>query len=241
MNGTRPYWSPYVAGVALGVTLLATYLLMGFGLGASGAFAQVAARLEGVVAPGRAQGNPYLVGYLEAGRLWAQWIVVEMVGVLMGAVLGAWTAGRFAWRLEKGPRIGVGRRLAFAFVGGTTVGFASRVAQGCTSGVALSGGAVLAPGAWAFLVMFMAGGFVTAWLERGGLGDPKKLTGLFYLEDFTMLKVMFAGIAVAAAGIGTLSLLGVLDLSRIAVQPTYLWPQAVGGLILGVGFALGGY
>jgi len=151
MNGTRPYWSPYVAGVALGVTLLATYLLMGFGLGASGAFAQVAARLEGVVAPGRAQGNPYLVGYLEAGRLWAQWIVVEMVGVLMGAVLGAWTAGRFAWRLEKGPRIGVGRRLAFAFVGGATVGFASRVAQGCTSGVALSGGAVLAPGAWAFL------------------------------------------------------------------------------------------
>src|SRR3989442_14797477 len=106
MNATRPYWSPYVAGVALGVTLLATYLLMGFGLGASGAFAQVGARLEGVVAPARAQADPYVVGYLEAGRLWAQWIVVEMVGVLIGAVLGAWTAGRFAWRIEKGPRIG---------------------------------------------------------------------------------------------------------------------------------------
>src|SRR5881628_4273926 len=92
MNGTRPYWSPYVAGLALGVTLLATYLLMGFGLGASGAFAQIAARLEVAVAPGRAQANPYLVGYLEAGRLWAQWIVVEMVGVIVGAVLGAWTA-----------------------------------------------------------------------------------------------------------------------------------------------------
>ena len=166
MSPMRPYWSPYLAGVALGLTLLATYLLMGFGLGASGAFAQVAARLEGAVAPGRAHANPYLVGYLDAGRLWAQWIVVEMVGVIVGAVLGAWTAGRFAWRLEKGPRIGVGRRLAFAFVGGTTVGFASRVAQGCTSGVALSGGAVLAPGAWAFLVMFMAGGFVTAWIVR---------------------------------------------------------------------------
>src|SRR2546422_8118941 len=61
MSPMRPYWSPYLAGVALGLTLLATYLLMGFGLGASGAFAQVAARLEGAVAPGRAHANPYLV------------------------------------------------------------------------------------------------------------------------------------------------------------------------------------
>src|SRR2546425_4286353 len=132
MSPMRPYWSPYLAGVALGLTLLATYLLMRFGLGASGAFAQVAARLEGAVAPGRAHANPYLVGYLEAGRLWAQWIVVEMVGVIVGAVLGAWTAGRFAWRLEKGPRIGAGRRLLFAFIGGATVGFASRVAHWAT-------------------------------------------------------------------------------------------------------------
>src|SRR2546422_5318562 len=62
MSPMRPYWSPYLAGVALGLTLLATDLLMGFGLGASGAFAQVAARLEGAVAPGRAHANPYLVG-----------------------------------------------------------------------------------------------------------------------------------------------------------------------------------
>src|SRR2546422_2001713 len=55
MSPMRPYWSPYLAGVALGLTLLATYLLMGFGLGASGAFAQVAARLEGAVAPGRSE------------------------------------------------------------------------------------------------------------------------------------------------------------------------------------------
>src|SRR3989442_2776131 len=112
---------------------------MGFGLGASGAFAQVAARLEGAVAPGRAHANPYLVGYLEAGRLWAQWIVVEMVGVIVGAVLGAWTAGRFAWRLEKGPRIGAGRRLLFAFIGGAAGGVATRVRPGGTGGGAAFG------------------------------------------------------------------------------------------------------
>src|SRR2546428_6263174 len=147
MSPMRPYWSPYLAGVALGLTLLATYLLMGFGLGASGAFAQVAARLEGAVAPGRAHANPYLVGYLDAGRLWAQWIVVEMVGVIVGAVLGAWTAGRFAWRLEKGPRIGAGRRLLFAFIGGAAVGLPGRGAPGWKSGGALSRGAGLGPGA----------------------------------------------------------------------------------------------
>ncbi len=163
---TRPYWSPYVAGAALGVTLLATYVLMGFGLGASGAFAHVAATLEGAVAPGHAQANSYLAGYLEAGRLWAQWVVVEMLGVLAGGLLGAWSAGRFSWGIEKGPRIGRGRRLAFAFLGGATAGFASRIAQGCTSGLALSGGAVLSPGAWAFLMAFMGGGFAMAWVVR---------------------------------------------------------------------------
>ena len=95
-----------------------------------------------------------------------------------------------------------------------------------------------APALVAGIVLGVAFGF---FLERGGLGDPKKLTGLFYLEDFTMLKVMFAAIAVAAAGIGAFSALGILDLSALSVQPTYLWPMIVGGLVLGVGFTLGGY
>jgi uncharacterized protein len=88
------------------------------------------------------------------------------------------------------------------------------------------------------LVLGVVFGFL---LERGGLGDPKKLTGLFYLEDFTMLKVMFTAISVAALGIGSLAALGRVDLSALAIQPTYLWPQIAGGAILGAGFALGGY
>ncbi|MBI1845495.1 MAG: YeeE/YedE family protein [Candidatus Rokubacteria bacterium] len=102
----RSYWSPYLAGVLLGLTLLLTYVLMGFGLGASGAFAHVAAHAQGAVVPQRAQSNAYLIGYLEAGRVWAQWVVLEMVGVVIGGFAGAWSAGRLGWRLEKGPRIG---------------------------------------------------------------------------------------------------------------------------------------
>ncbi len=94
------------------------------------------------------------------------------------------------------------------------------------------------PALVAGLALGIAFGFI---LERGGLGDPKKLTGLFYLTDFTMLKVMFTAIAVAAVGLGGLAALGAVDLSGLAVQPTYLWPQIVGGLLLGAGFAIGGY
>lgn len=166
MTSPRAYWSPYVAGAALGLIVAATYLVMGYGPGASGAFAHLAARVEGAMAPGRAAANPFVAGYLESGRLWTQWIVVEVIGIALGGLLGAWSAGRFAWRFEAGPRVGRGRRVLFAFVGGATVGLASRIAQGCTSGLALSGGAVFAPGAWAFTAAFMAGGFVTAALAR---------------------------------------------------------------------------
>jgi len=88
------------------------------------------------------------------------------------------------------------------------------------------------------LAIGMAFGFV---LERAGLGDPKKLLGLFYLEDFTMLKVMITAIAAAAAALALLAATGAIDLAGLAVQPTYLWPQLVGGLVLGIGFAVGGY
>ena len=162
----RPYWSPYTVGVALGLLVLATYLLVGYGPGASGAFTHVAAHVEGALAPEHARANPYLSGYLEEGRLWAQWIVVQVLGVALGGLLGAWSAGRFLWRLDRGRHVGAAGRLALAFLGGAVAGFASRVAQGCTSGLALSGGVVLAVGAWAFLGAFMAGGFVTAWIAR---------------------------------------------------------------------------
>lgn len=162
----RPYWSPYVVGVGLGLVVLATYGLMGHGPGASGAFTHVAAGVEGALAPGHARANPYLAGYLEAGRPWAQWIVVQVIGVALGGLLGSWSAGTFAWRLDKGQRLGRPARLLLAFVGGAVVGVGSRIAQGCTSGLALSGGAVLAVGAWAFLAAFMVGGFVAAQVVR---------------------------------------------------------------------------
>ncbi len=83
----------------------------------------------------------------------------------------------------------------------------------------------------------MAFGFC---LERAGLGSASKLIGQFYLTDFTVLKVMFSAILTAMLGAFWLGRLGLLDLSAVYVPETWLLPQAVGGLVFGVGFVLAG-
>ena len=81
-------------------------------------------------------------------------------------------------------------------------------------------------------------GFV---LERAGFGNARKLTAIFYLRDFAVLKVMFTAIVVCLLGLLYFSAFSWIDLSRIYLLPTYIWPQIVGGLILGIGCVMGGY
>jgi uncharacterized membrane protein YedE/YeeE len=78
-------------------------------------------------------------------------------------------------------------------------------------------------------------------LERAGFGSSVKLAAQFYGRDLTVFKVMFTAIVTAMLGLFWLAWLGVLDLSRVNVLPTYFVPQLVGGLIFGVGFVMGGY
>lgn len=85
------------------------------------------------------------------------------------------------------------------------------------------------------------GFFFGLFLERGGLGNPHKLTGVFYLRDFTVPKVMFTAIVVAGTGLYLLSDLGLLDMERVWIIPTYFWPQIVGGALFGIGFVMSGY
>ena len=78
-------------------------------------------------------------------------------------------------------------------------------------------------------------------LERAGFGSARKLVSQFYLDDMAVFKVMFTGIITAMLGVTYLSWIGVLNLSLVYLVPTFLLPQVVGGLILGVGFVVGGY
>ena len=96
-------------------------------------------------------------------------------------------------------------------------------------------------GARGALVAALVIGIAFGWcLESAGMGSARKLAGQFYLTDLTVFKVMFSAIVTAMLGLFWLGRLGVLDISRVYVPETYLLPQLVGGVIFGVGFALGG-
>lgn len=87
------------------------------------------------------------------------------------------------------------------------------------------------------LIVGIAFGFA---LEQAGLGDARKLAGQFYLRDFTVLKVMFAAIVTAMLGAFWLGRFGAIDLAAFYVPETFVAPQAVGGLIFGMGFVVCG-
>lgn len=92
-----------------------------------------------------------------------------------------------------------------------------------------------------FIVPFLIGmgfGYV---LEVSGFGDSRKLSGQFYLRDMTVLKVMFTGIIVAMTLVFLSSSFGLLDMERIYINPTYFPSGILGGLIMGVGFIVGGF
>jgi hypothetical protein len=163
MSGpARPYADPYVAGVSLGLVLLAAFVIMGRGLGASGAFASTATGVATLVSPARAAANPYFARYLNGAPPWRDWLVIEIVGVAIGGALSAWLAGRLRRTVERGPRLAARPRLAIAFGGGATMALGAVLARGCTSGQALTGGALLSVGSWTFMIGAFAGAYAVA-------------------------------------------------------------------------------
>ena len=158
------FWNPYLAGVALGLVLLAAYLVMGAGLGASGASLRAGIAALDLVAPGHVASTPPLARAAESEHV--TWLVFEILGALLGGVVAAYTSGRLKREVLKGPRIGNGARLALALAGGVLMGAAAKMTRGCTSGQALSGGALLSVGSWAFMLSVFAGGYALAALTR---------------------------------------------------------------------------
>jgi len=92
-----------------------------------------------------------------------------------------------------------------------------------------------------FVVYLLIGMAFGATLETAGFGNSKKLAAQFYFKDLTVFKVMFTAIIVACTLIFLSSAIGILDYNLVWVPPTYLWPGIVGGLIMGVGFIVGGF
>jgi uncharacterized membrane protein YedE/YeeE len=163
-RGPKPYANPYLAGILLGVVLLASFVILGAGLGASGGIARIAASLSLCISAAHTLGSEYF------GKWGAQplsyYLVFMFVGTFVGALFSAILANRARIQVERGAACSVNRRVWYALVGGVIVGFASRLAQGCTSGQGLSGGALLLTGSLVFLVCLFASGYGTAWFFR---------------------------------------------------------------------------
>jgi hypothetical protein len=162
----KPYADPYLAGVGLGLVLLASFVLAGRGLGASGAFAAAVASSVQTVAPGAIAGNAYLADHLTGGGPLRDWLVVEILGVIVGGFLSAALAGRLALRVERGAHASLRQRLGAALGGGALMGAGAVLARGCTSGQALTGGALLSAGAWVFIGGAFAAAYVVAFATR---------------------------------------------------------------------------
>ena len=165
MTKARPYADATLAGIALGLVLLASFIMAGRGIGASGAFAATAGPVAAAIAPGRIEAQGALSDRLPVTfQPWNDWIVLELLGVVFGALVSARLAGR--WRTATNDRSR--GRLSRAVAGGALMGLGARLAYGCTSGLALSGGALLATGAWLFIPLAFGTAIAVTLLARDG-------------------------------------------------------------------------
>jgi len=147
MNSTK-YMNPYLAGFFLGLVLLATIYFTGRGLGASGAVKSAVVASVQTVAPSHTNNAKFYKEYSEEhpGNPLNNWLVFEVVGVIIGAFLSGLISNRLNFTLEHSPKISSKTRIAGAIFGGLFFGLGAQFGRGCTSGAALSGMAVMSTG-----------------------------------------------------------------------------------------------
>lgn len=162
------YMNPLLAGILLGMVLLATFVVTGHGLGATGFTTRLTAWVGMYVAPVATNANDYLGGMVEEGKPLNAWITWQVIGVALGALLSAFLAKRIYIQLDGKKFLGGSKRPITALFGGILAGFGARVAAGCTSGLGLSGAAVLSLAGFTFLGTFFAVGLlVSRFLKEG--------------------------------------------------------------------------
>jgi hypothetical protein len=163
-------WSPYIAGGLLGLVGVLAVVLTNHLLGASGAFENVAGLIGQAVAPAQFD-NLYFNYIMPPGITWQ---VILLAGMFFGGMLGARLAGTWKWRSLPDQQwtavFGRSRltRWAVVFFGAIVLEIGAGIAGGCTSGLAISGGMLLAPAAYLFIAAMFASGIATAYLLYRG-------------------------------------------------------------------------
>ncbi|HKL33636.1 MAG TPA: YeeE/YedE thiosulfate transporter family protein [Tangfeifania sp.] len=167
-KNAKPYMNPYLAGFLLGMVLLATIYITGRGLGASGAVKSVVVASVESAAPNYAENEVFYQNYNEQNPQgpWKDFLVFEVIGVLVGAFFSGVIGKRVGLKLEKGPRVTNYTRVGAAILGGALFGFGSQLGRGCTSGSALSGMAVLSLGGILTMLAIFGAAYALAYFFR---------------------------------------------------------------------------
>ncbi|MCK9616769.1 MAG: YeeE/YedE family protein [Lentimicrobiaceae bacterium] len=168
MEKKTKYMNPYLAGVLLGLVLLAANFIAGRGLGASGALKSTIVAGVQTVAPVHASSAKFYKEYTAShpGNPLNSWLVYEMLGVIVGGFLSGVVAHRLKLKVEHSPKITSRKRLVLALIGGILFGYGAQFGRGCTSGSALSGMAVLSLGGFLSMICIFGTAFAFAYFFR---------------------------------------------------------------------------
>lgn len=162
------YLNPYLAGFFLGLLLLVTIFITGRGLGASGAIKSGVIATVTSIAPSHTANTHYYTEYSEEHKEspLKNWLVFEVIGVVIGAFASGLISDRTGIVLEHSPRITKNVRITAALFGGLFFGLGSQLGRGCTSGAALSGMGVLSTGGIVTMIAIFGGAYLFAYFFR---------------------------------------------------------------------------
>lgn len=163
----KAYINPYMAGILLGIVLFGAFFITGNGLGASGGLNRILVYAQDLIAPEHTDRVPYLIAMAGGSKnALDNWVVFMTFGTIAGGFVAGLINGRFKIETNRGPQVPIKMRWVMAFIGGSLMGYGARFARGCTSGQALSGGAVLSVGSWAFMFAVFGGAYALAYFLR---------------------------------------------------------------------------
>ncbi len=159
--------NPYLAGILLGLVLLAAMFLSGRGLGASGGIKYTVVAMVGAIDKEHAMDSPFYSKYFEKGEHpLKNWLTFEIFGMVIGGFISGALSKRLKFKIEKSPKISNKKRLIFAFLGGLFFVYGAQLARGCTSGAALSGMAVLSVAGFVTMIAIFGSAYLFAWFFR---------------------------------------------------------------------------
>ncbi len=164
----KQYMNPYLAGFLLGILLLATIFITGRGLGASGAVKSGVVATANSIVPEHTKSAIFYKEYNKEHQEvpLKNWLVFEVIGVVIGAFVSGLISNRLNFKLEHSPKIKSYTRIIGAVIGGLLFGLGSQLGRGCTSGSALSGMAVMSTGGLITMMAIFGGAYLFAYFFR---------------------------------------------------------------------------